>query len=205
MFNYLKGQLVSKVEAGPAGCNLTLEVNNIGYFILTNRRVLCALPDIGETATIYTTLIHREDAMLLCGFDTREERDLFNLLNSVSGVGTKVALAIMGELGAHGLVSAVLGQDTKAISAAKGVGPKLAGKIILEIKDKMTSWRDKIPLESPEKTESITPEMQEAETVLLSLGYTRKESQEAIKRALGSNDTEEIIRISLQWLAAQEV
>ncbi len=204
MFNYLKGQLISKIEASPTGCHITVEVNNIGYFILTNKRVVASLPAEGETVTIYTSLIHREDAMLLCGFSSREERDLFNLLNSVSGVGTKVALTIMGELSTYGLVNAVISGDDKAISKAKGVGPKLAGKIILELKDKMTGWRDKIPAcKTEEETEISTPEAEEAETVLLSLGYTKKEACEALKKAGSSNDTEEIVRIALQWLAAE--
>lgn len=209
MINYLKGELISKVEASPTGCHMTVEVNNIGYFILTNRRVIEALPAEGETVTIYTSLIHREDAMILCGFGTREERDLFNLMNSVSGVGTKVALTIMGELGAYGLVNAVISGDDKAISKAKGVGPKLAGKIILELKDKMTGWRDKIPAKQAdrEETPATTPEQEEAETLLYSLGYTKCEVSESLKRAISraedKNDPEELIRIALQWLAAQ--
>jgi len=204
MINYLKGQLISKVEASPTGCHITVEVNNIGYFLLTNKRVIASLPIEGETVTIYTSLIHREDAMLLCGFSSREERDLFNLLNSVSGVGTKVALTILGELSAYGLVNAVISGDDKAISKAKGVGPKLAGKIILELKDKMTGWRDKLPVSKEEEAaKKASPEAEEAETVLLSLGYTKQEACEALKKAGSSNDTEEIVRIALQWLAAE--
>ncbi len=204
MINYLKGQLISKTEHSPSGCNITVEVNNTGYLILTNKRVIASLPAEGENVTIYTSLIHREDSMTLCGFNSREERDLFNLLNSVSGVGTKVALTIMGELGAYMLVNAVISGDDRAISRAKGVGPKLAGKIILELKDKMTGWRDKITDKHTEKeAEKVTPELEEAETVLLSLGYTKKEASEAVKKALNTDDTEEIVRIGLQWLAAE--
>ncbi|OGI00285.1 MAG: Holliday junction DNA helicase RuvA [Candidatus Melainabacteria bacterium GWF2_37_15] len=201
MINYLKGQLISKVEDSPTGCNITVEVNNIGYLIFTNKRVIASLPNEGENVTIYTSLIHREDSMSLCGFDSREDRDLFNLLITVSGVGTKAALAIMGELSAYGVVNAVLTHDDKAISKAKGVGPKLAAKIILELKDKMTGWRTRVPAKVADSV--ITPETEEAETVLLSLGYTKNEVSEALKRTPNKNDTEEIIRIALQWLAAQ--
>lgn len=208
MINYLKGELISKIEASPTGCHMTIEVNNIGYLLLTNRRVIQSLPAEGETVTVYTTLIHREDAMIMCGFSSREERDLFNLMTSVSGVGTKVALTIMGELGAYGLVNAVISEDDKAISKAKGVGPKLAAKIIIELKDKMTGWRDKIPAKQADKDEAkITPEQEEAETLLYSLGYTKCEVSEALKRAISraedKNDPEELIRIGLQWLAAE--
>lgn len=204
MINYLKGKLVSKSEHSPTGCNITVEVNNIGYLVLTNKRVIEALSEDAELVTVYTSLIHREDVMILCGFNTREDRDLFNLLNSVSGVGTKVALAIMEELSSYDLISAVLTEDSKAISRSKGVGPKLASKIILELKDKMVNWQYKMPAK---ETSEEMPEAGEAEAVLLSLGYTKKEATEALKvaisRAENRSDSEEIIRISLQWLAAQ--
>jgi len=212
MINYLKGQLVSRVEDSPTGCNITVEVNSIGYIMLTNRRVIASLPAEGETVTIYTSLIHREDTMFLCGFNSREDRDLFVILNSVSGIGTKVALTIMGELGAYNLVNAVISDNDKAISKAKGVGTKLARKVILELKDKMMNWRDKVSLECMQKAEAdefvITESCVEAESVLLSLGYTKKEVSEALKKAISCvenrNDSEEILRKALQWLAGQE-
>jgi len=212
MINYLKGQLVSKTQDSPTGCNITVEVNNIGYFILVNKRVVALLPEEGEEVTIYTSLIHREDAMHLCGFNAREDRDLFNILTTVSGIGMKAALCILGELGAYSLINAVLNDNDKAISKAKGVGPKLAKKVILELKDKMTNWRDKLSLEASgqeeiediEKTESYL----EAETVLLSLGYTKKEVLTGIKNTISrvenKNDAEEILRAALQWLADEE-
>ncbi|HSA05812.1 MAG TPA: Holliday junction branch migration protein RuvA [Candidatus Gastranaerophilales bacterium] len=212
MINYLKGTLVSKIEDSPTGCNITVEVNNIGYFILTNKRVLSFLPPEGENVTIYTVLIHREDSMSLCGFNAREDRDLFVILNSVSGIGTKVALAIMGELGAYNLVNAVLSDNDKAISKAKGVGTKLARKAIIELKDKMLNWRAKIPLEVAQREETenleLTESWLEAETVLLSLGYTKKEATEGLKKAIpcaeNNEDAEELLRKALQWLAGQQ-
>ena len=212
MINYLKGKLVSKVQDSPTGCNITVEVNNIGYLILTNKRVVSVLPEEGEKVTIYTTLIHREDAMHLCGFNTREDRDLFNILNSVSGIGMKVALTILGELGAYNLVNAVLNDNDKAISRAKGVGPKLAKKVILELNDKMTNWRDKMSLDSVDRDKTgeieVTESYLEAETVLLSLGYSKKEVSVGIKNSISrvenQKDSEAILRAALQWLADQE-
>ncbi len=212
MFNYLKGKLVSKTEDSPTGCNITVEVNNIGYFLLTNKRVISSLPDEGEDIIIYASLIHREDTMYLCGFNTREDRDLFVILNSVSGIGTKVALTIMGELSAYDLVNAVISDDDKAISRAKGVGTKLARKVILELKDKMMNWRDKMSLKcahvSGAGEPAVTESYIEAESVLLSLGYTKKEASESLKEAIScvanKDDSEEILRIALQWLAGQE-
>ncbi len=211
MINYLKGILVSKVEDGPFGCNITVEVNNIGYFIVTNKKVVSILPEEGNQVVIYTSMIHREDSMSLCGFNTREDRDLFNILISVSGIGTKVALLLLGEFGAYSLVSAVISGDAKLLSKAKGVGPKLAQRIILELKDKMTNWREKVSLNPSEIIKKdniqITESYIEAETVLLSLGYTKKESEESLKTILSSaqnkNDSEELLRLSLQWLVTK--
>jgi Holliday junction DNA helicase RuvA len=212
MINYLKGILVSRVEDGPSGCNITVEVNEIGYLALTNSRVMSSLPEVGEKVTIYTSLIHREDAMFLCGFSTREERDLFNILQTVSGVGTRTALILLGELGAYNLMDAVISDNTKALSSAKGVGPKLAQKIILELSDKMKNWRNKnsVPVLKGQKNSDpeFTEGYLEAETVLLSLGYTKNEAGESLKQALKNvhdkNDTEEILRFSLKWLVNQK-
>jgi Holliday junction DNA helicase RuvA len=208
VINYLKGILISKIEDGPFGCNITVEVNNVGYLVITSKKTITSLPEEGSEVIIYTSLIHREDNMSLCGFKSREDRDLFNILQSVSGIGVKVALLLIGEFGAYDLVNAVISSDSKMLSRAKGVGPKLAQRIILELKDKMTNWREKVAL-NPSETSSaeeqeFTQSCIEAETVLLSLGYTKKESAESIKNAIGivkdKDDSEEILRCSLQWL-----
>lgn len=209
MINYLKGILVSKVENSPSGCNITVEVNNIGYLIQTYKRVIDSLPDVGEMVKVFTSLIHKEDAMYLCGFNNREDRDLFNILQSVSGIGVKVALMLLDELGAHGLVSAVIKEDSKAISRTKGVGPKLAQRIILELKDKMTNWRDKVEFIAPStaKTEQKVEKESylETESVLLSLGFTKEEAAQSLEIALSkaenANNSEELLRIALQWLS----
>ena len=209
MINYLKGELVSKVESSPSGCNITVEVNNIGYLIQTYKRVIDSLPDVGEMVKIFTSLIHREDTMYLCGFSNREDRDLFNILQSVSGIGVKVALMLLDELGAQGLVSAVIKEDSKAISKTKGVGPKLAQRIILELKDKMTNWRDKIEFSPSAKTPSSKQFEEESyletESVLLSLGFSKEEAAKglevALNEAVNANDSEELLRIALHWLS----
>jgi holliday junction DNA helicase RuvA len=211
MISYLKGILVSKAENSPSGTHIIVEVNNTGYFVLTNKKVVSSLPDTGETITIYTSLIHREDVMYLCGFDTREDRDLFNILQSVSGIGTKVALMLLGELGAYELVSAVIRDDAKTLARTKGVGPKLAQRLILELKDKMVNWRDQTDY-VPEEMEKIKKienkeSYREAESVILSLGYSRTEANDsldkAVSRAENKDNSEELLRLALQWLATR--
>jgi len=211
MISYLKGILASKAENSPSGTHIIVEVNNIGYFVLTNKKVVSSLPDVGETIQIYTSLIHREDVMYLCGFDAREDRDLFNILQSVSGIGTKVALLLLGELGAYELVSSVIRDDAKSLTRTKGVGPKLAQRLILELKDKMVSWRDQIEY-VPEEIEKIKKienkeSYLEAESVILSLGYSRNEANESLDKALSKaenkDNSEELLRLALQWLATR--
>lgn len=211
MITYLKGILVSKNENAPSGCNITVEVNNIGYLVQTNHKTISSLPALNSEVVIYTALIHREDTMFLCGFNAHEDRDLFNILQSVSGIGTKVALLLL-EPGAHPLVNAVISADVKALTKTKGVGPKLAQRVILELRDKMTNWRDNaayndIPscsLESYETKESYI----ETESVLLSLGYSREETCQSIEKALSlakdQSDSEELLRHALKWLSDNE-
>jgi len=209
MINYLKGILVSKVENGPSGSNITVEVNNIGYLVSTNKRVISFLPDLNENVMIFTSLIHKEDSMYLCGFNSRDDRDLFNILQSVSGIGTKVALLLLDEFSSYELVSAVIRGDDKALSRTKGVGPKLAQRIILELKDKMTNWRDKLrpsEIKSGNVDASETKESyMEAESVLYSLGYSRDEAQKGLEKALSQaqnkDNSEELLRHALHWLA----
>lgn len=209
MINYLKGILISKQSNSPQGCNLTIEVNDIGYFIVTNRRVISKLPDVNEKIKIYTTLIHKEDSMTLCGFENHEDRDLFNILQSVSGVGTKVALLLLEEFSAGDLVSTVLKEDAKAISKTKGIGPKLAQRLILELKDKLTKWRDiketEIGMDFLNETDKNKESILEAETVLLSLGYSHKEAEKALaialERTIKKENSEEILKEALMYLS----
>lgn len=209
MITYLKGILITKNENSPTGANLTIEVNNIGYLVQTNNRVINNLPPEGQIVTVYTTLIHKEDSMTLCGFETREDRDLFNILISVSGIGSRVALHLLGELNANELASAVIASDDKALSRTKGIGPKIAKRIILELKDKMTSWRESTPITSIRKSDTPKSDISytETESVLLSLGYTKDETEKSLAFALSQTEehdnSEELLRLALGWLARQ--
>jgi Holliday junction DNA helicase RuvA len=210
MISYLKGTLVAKTENSPSGTHLIIETNDIGYFVLTNKKVISSLPDMGETVKIYTSLIHREDTMFLCGFDAKEDRDLFNILQSVSGIGTKVALVLLEE-GAYNLVSHVIRDDAKSLTRIKGVGPKLAQRIILELKDKLMNWREQADYTSEKTGKTANVENKEsyleAESVILSLGYSRTEADESLTKALSmaqnKDNPEELLKLALQWLATR--
>lgn len=113
-----------------------IEAAGVGYEIYCSPRTLASLPGRGEVAAVYTTLLVREDLMQLFGFATREEREWHRLLTSVQGVGAKVGLAILGALGPEGAGRAITLGDAAAVKAAPGVGPKLAQRIVMELKGK---------------------------------------------------------------------
>ena len=149
--------------------------------------------------------------MILCGFLNREDRDIFNILLSVSGVGMKVALVLLDEFSGYDLISAVIRGDFKELSRAKGVGPKLAQKIILELKDKLINWQKSSPVDvsdiSSTQKEMSEESLSEAQAVLLSLGYSVAEAKGAIKMACQSvtksDSSEEILKEALRYLAME--
>lgn len=206
MYSFLKGKITSKQPNTPFGTFLVLEVNNIGYSILVNQKTLDTLPAEGSQITIYTQLIHREDTMYLCGFTTSQQRDLFNFLQSVSGVGVKVAQNLIGNLEPLEIISAVIKQDYKTLSKAKGIGPKTAQRIVLELKDKMINWRPELEKQQDIKTDIQQLESYiEAESVLLSLGYSNEEIVDALNTAMEKieqkEDTEKLLQEALRWLS----
>ncbi len=209
MYDYIKGTLVSKQTA--QGAMIVVECNNIGYSINTTHRSLNLLGEENSGIKVYTTLIHREDAMTLCGFLNKEDRDIFNILLRVSGVGMKVALVLLDEFSGYDLISAVIKGDYKELSRAKGVGPKMAQKIVLELKDKLINWQktasvdvSDMQINAPDK--NISSEcISEVQAVLISLGYSAEETKKAIKSAIAfiekTDSSEEILKEALRLLA----
>jgi Holliday junction DNA helicase RuvA len=119
-----------------ANDHVLIEAMGVGYEIYCSPRTLARLPGAGEVAALYIQMLVREDLMQLFGFPTREEREWHRLLTSVQGVGAKVGLAILGTLGVEGAARAITLGDAAAVKAAPGVGPKLAQRIVLELKGK---------------------------------------------------------------------
>ena len=143
--------------------------------------------------------------MFLCGFLAKEDRVIFDTLTSVSGVGVKMALKVFDEFSSSELISAVLDGDYKLISKAKGIGPKLAQKIILELKDKLTQKEfSTTMLTSKVEGKNIDSEIiSEVQTILISLGYNDKEIESAILNISPSSkdDAQEILRLCLTQLS----
>ncbi|MDD3237555.1 MAG: Holliday junction branch migration protein RuvA [Candidatus Gastranaerophilales bacterium] len=210
MYDYIKGLLISKQTQSYRGSNAVVEANGVGYLLLVTPQTIQKLPDIDSNVKIFISLIHREDSMSLCGFLTKEERDIFNILQSVSGVGVKLSLLLLDEFPVSELINVVVKSDYKELSRAKGVGPKLAQKIILELKDKLINWSNVTPVpvdDVSENTNLSADCISEAQSVLLSLGYTINEAKAAIKAVVSSikmpKDSEEVLRYALEFLAQQ--
>ena len=201
MFDYIKGILISKNHPYAVGEN-----NGIGYSILCNARTLSILGDLNSEIKIYTKLIHKEDSMTLCGFCHREDRTIFDILTSVSGIGTKVALCLLDEFSGSELIGAVIDEDYKLISRTKGVGAKMAQKIILELKDKLTNLNVTSEVTASKiNTDNISKDtILEVQTVLQSLGYSQNEYQSALEisaKKTQKDDPQEILRQTLQILS----
>lgn len=194
MYYYIKGTLVQK------GDNyLVVDANGVGYMIYTS---LTSLADVGETGrnvTMYTYLHVREDVMDLYGFATVEEKNMFMHLISVSGVGPKAALAILSVTTPAKFAVAVVTNDVKTITKASGVGPKMAQRVILELKDKLKT--EELEIDADEDTGEIPSDNKnEAISALIVLGYSPSDAQKAVKGIDGTLNVEEIIKKALSSL-----
>jgi Holliday junction DNA helicase RuvA len=134
MIGRLRGTLVSLRATG-----VVLDVSGVGYEIAVTPRTVADLPSIGEEVVLHTHLVVREDAMLLHGFDTESERDLFRVLLGASGIGPKVAMATLGALQAEELRRAIAAEDVDTLTTVPGIGKRGAQKMILELKPKITA------------------------------------------------------------------
>ena len=156
---------------------IILDVHGVGYVVQCSTRTLQSLPKTGEAATLAIETQVREDAIRLFGFAGDAERDWFRLLQSVQGVGAKVALAILGVLPPGDLATAIGTQDKVMVSRAPGVGPKLAARIVAELKDKAPAFAAIDPvvarLAGAEEAKSAPKPVQDAVSALVNLGYGR--------------------------------
>ncbi len=187
---------------------IILDVNGVGYVVQCSARTLQNLPRPGEAASLAIETQVREDAIRLFGFTSDSERDWFRLLQSVQGVGAKVALAILGVLAPGDLASALAMQDKAMVARAPGVGPKLAARIVAELKDKAPvfgSVDPNIARLAGDEAKSAPKPVQDAISALVNLGYGRPQAAAAVGasvKALGeAAETGALIRRGLKELA----
>ncbi|NNK17395.1 MAG: Holliday junction branch migration protein RuvA [Sulfitobacter sp.] len=203
--------------------HVLIDVRGVGYLVYCSERTLAALPGVGEVTALFTDLVVREDLMQLFGFQTLVEKEWHRLLTSVQGVGAKASLAILGTLGPDGVSRAIALGDWNAVKAAKGVGPKIAQRVVLDLKDKAPSVmamsgtlaeaqgeveaevlepvvsRPRAP--APAATSSAQAE---ALSALGNLGYSPGDAAGAVAQAAGEMEgasTPDLIRAALKLLA----
>ncbi|MFO7294911.1 MAG: Holliday junction branch migration protein RuvA [Clostridia bacterium] len=196
MFSYLNGTLV---EVGPQ--HVVLDVQGIGFYITVPSSVASKLPSRGSEVKLYVYLNVRQDGMELYGFLSREDKLLFEKLISVSGIGPKAAISMLSALSSTQLALAIATGDVKALSAAPGIGKKMAQRIILEL-------REKIDKEVVESSPAVNDEMMVAQGVqkealqaLMALGYQAVEAQRALDMVKGqAQDTATLVKLALKAL-----
>lgn len=210
------------------GDTVLIDVRGVGYVVHVSDRTMAGLPGLGEAVSLYTELLVREDLLQLFGFPTMLEKEWHKLLMTVQGVGAKASMAILGTLGPEGVGRAITLGDQRAIQAAPGVGPKLAQRIILELKSKagsvmamganlaVTAEADDSVIEpftpAPAKkaTKPASPSQSRAAftadalSALMNLGYGQGDAAQAVATVAGEApeaDTATLIRASLKLLA----
>lgn len=198
MFEYLTGILKYRTQE-----YCVLDVNGVGFRIYTSSLAAMAVGNVGEQVTFYTYMSVKEDDISLFGFASREELASFEILISVSGVGPKVALAVLTAMSPSDFSLAVARGDYKAISKSKGVGPKLAQRIILELKDKIAKdLKDSGGFAETSGTLSPVPAgyiSEDAISALMVLGYSSKEATDSVRKVYQEGmSLEETVRLALK-------
>lgn len=197
MFYSLTGKVVAIEDSAVA-----LQCGGIAFRCMTTLNTISKIGRTGEEATLFTHLNVREDAMDLFGFYTQQELNCFKQLISVSGVGPKAGLAILSQLSPDKLALCIASGDVKSITKAQGVGPKLAQRVVLELKDKFSAGLAQggvnvVDTSSPAQAGGNRSEAVEA---LIMLGYSRTEAASAIGKLDPSLPAEELIRLALKSL-----
>lgn len=199
MIGFVRGKLVVKTPP-----TLTVDVGGVGYDIEAPLSTFYTLPAIGSEVRLLTHLVVREDAHILFGFGTQEERALFRSLLKVSQVGPKLALSILSGVSVEGFATLVKLQDTAALTKIPGVGRKTAERVLMEMKDRLDAVEQAAESMKMSGAMPMTPASTEGEawTALVALGYKPAEVTAMLKPLAGSGGTtEELIRRALQGAA----
>lgn len=213
------GKLTGRIDYRSTD-HILIDVRGVGYVVYCSERTMAGLPGAGEVCSLFTDLVVREDLLQLFGFPNLVEKEWHRLLTSVQGVGAKASLAILGTLGADGVGRAIALGDWNSVKAAKGIGPKIAQRVVLDLKDKAPSVMAMSgtiaqalgdgEVEVIEAPISSTPVIQnqsaqsEALSALSNLGYAPGDAAGAVAQAAGNvadAGTPDLIRAALKLLA----
>ena len=202
MYSYIKGEL-AEVNTD----HILIDVGGIGYMIYIPAQSLNYLPGIGEMLKVHTYLYMREDAMILYGFLTKDDLEMFKLLITVSGIGPKGGLAVLSTLSSDDLRFAVLSGDSKAISKAPGIGSKTAQRVIIDLKDKLSledAFEKKLEHENEKINVSSNSQVKnDAVMALNALGYSSTESLKAVSKVeiTDDMDVEDVLKAALKHMS----
>lgn len=191
MISHLNGKLVEKNPT-----NLIIECAGVGYDVKIS---LTTFSSIGsnEAIQLFTQFIVREDAQLLYGFSTKEEREMFNYLISVSGIGPNTALIMLSSLIPSEIANSIASEDVKTIQSIKGIGIKTAQRVIVDLKDKMTKWEFSLLNHNVGHNKNKL----DALIALSSLGFDKKNAEKAIEKVcIGDETVEQLIKAALKIL-----
>ena len=191
MIAQIQGKLIEKNPT-----DLLIDCNGVGYEIKISLNTFSALPD-SEFVRVHTKLIVREDAQLLYGFYSKEERDMFNLLISVSGIGPNTAMIMLSSLTPADVAHAIQSDDVATIQSVKGIGAKTAQRVIIDLKGKVLAFEsDAENIGGTNNTNRF-----DALNALVSLGFDKKAAEKTLNRLdSGSNSVEELIKEALKLL-----
>ncbi|AEA43822.1 Holliday junction branch migration protein RuvA [Fluviicola taffensis] len=192
MITHLNGRLIEKNPT-----NLIIECGGVGYFVKISLNTFSAISST-ESVKVLTQQIIREDAHLLYGFATSEERDIFNFLLSVSGIGPNTAILMLSSMSPSEIANAIQTEDVRSIQAIKGIGAKTAQRVIIDLKDKMlkVEWTESTNIFAGNNTNRF-----DALTALISLGFDKKNAEKAIEKiATGDESVEDLIKGALKIL-----
>ena len=203
--------------------HVLIDVRGVGYIVHVSDRTAASLPPVGEACALYTELLVREDLLQLFGFSTLLEKEWHRLLTSVQGIGAKASMAILGTLGAEGVGRAIALGDWNAVRQAQGVGPKLAQRVVMELKDKapgVMAMGGTLTVDVSQPEEVLEPASRvrrpaaavsptaaataDALSALVNLGYGQGEAAGAVAEAAGAEPeapTPVLIRAALRLLA----
>ncbi|MDD6763175.1 MAG: Holliday junction branch migration protein RuvA [Clostridiales bacterium] len=199
MYYYIKGTLAAK-----GGNYIVVDAGGVGYLIYTTLTDIENSGPIGSEITMYTCLNVREDAMELYGFTSEEEKHMYLMLISVSGVGPKAGLALLSAASPQKIAAAIITEDTKLLTKAQGVGPKAAKRIILELKDKIDKSELGIDgdagIAADEHEMPVMDNKAEALSALVVLGYNPNDAKNVLGKLDGTLSTEELIKKALAQL-----
>ena len=202
MIAKLTGNLDSRFDT-----SLVIDVNGVGYALLCSQNTLRSLPPEGSSCMLFVEPLIRAESITLFGFFTEEERSIFRLLLTVQGVGGKVCIAILSVLTPLQIQNGIVSQDHVPFTQAEGVGPKVAQRIVRELKDKINLPLRQSLLNAAPHTMTPSSLQQEAVSALLNLGYKKQEAVEAVYKVVDSADQSQsmslnqIIPLALKQLA----